>query len=147
MMKPEITKNRSTPAAPSARSGSGLRVPRRVAPSLPTCSATTPSAATARRIWIVASGRDRAVMVAPGKMLACRGRGSKRGEGRGAQAEKAPACTGAFSIAGIPARLVPEYREQNDDRQRNSEQPEQCAFTKAHVSLLCFVGQKTPKPG
>ena len=67
----------------------------------------------------------------------------------GRHAGRAPACAEALSVAGIPAvnASAPEQCEQNDDRQRNAEQPEQCAFAKTHVSLLCFVGQKTPKPG
>jgi hypothetical protein len=32
--------------------------------------------------------------------------------------------------------MMPEQRQQNNDRQRNAEQPEQRATTKAHVILL-----------
>src|SRR6185295_5639019 len=144
MMKPEMTKNRSTPAAPSEKSGSGLRGPSRVAPSCPTCSATTPSAATARRIWIEATGTDLRVVIFSPANAAMPGAG-QQAWGRSAHAavmcrhaEKASTCAEAFSIAGIPALersdfLAPEQREKNDDRQRNAEQPEQCAFTKTHV--------------
>src|ERR1043165_9180766 len=50
-----------------------------------------------------------------------------------------------FRLRGYP-RSAPEQREKDDDRQRNAEQPEQCAFAKTHISLLCFVARKTPNP-
>jgi hypothetical protein len=36
--------------------------------------------------------------------------------------------------------VVPEQRQQKDDRQRNADQPEQQAFTEGHDSLLKVEG-------
>src|SRR3954470_464761 len=49
MMKPEITKKRSTPAHPSSIDGSSPVSPRACSASICTCQASTPSAASARK--------------------------------------------------------------------------------------------------
>jgi hypothetical protein len=39
--------------------------------------------------------------------------------------------------------VMPEQRQQNDDRQRDAEQPQQHSSTKAHVVLRAWFGRKT----
>src|ERR1051325_8180000 len=38
-----------------------------------------------------------------------------------------------------PSLMVPEQRQQKNDRQRHADQPKQCASTETHSLLLCTV--------
>jgi hypothetical protein len=45
------------------------------------------------------------------------------------------------------SQLTPEEREQEDDRQRDAQNPQQKATTKTHVRLLgCLQGHRIPSP-
>ena len=91
-------------------------------------------------------------------MLPCRGEGSKRGRRHG----KGPGLRRGFSVAGIPAvgASAPDQRvSAGPARQRQNSasrmmigsgmpsNQSSAPLPKPMFSLLCFAGQKTPKPG
>lgn len=49
--------------------------------------------------------------------------------------------------AGIPASEVHENCEQEDNRKRNSDKPEKCAFAKTHISLLLQLQEQRSRKG
>jgi hypothetical protein len=79
---------------------------------------------------------DGGISIAPERP---RARDEFRDQKTSAQKKSAAGC-GAFLLA---FSVVPEQREQQNDRQRDSKQPKQSASSKTHGSLLHFIVQMT----